>query len=58
MKAQSQAESTKQPRCIHCGELLHRDGDRGWVHPEGLIYKQRIEHGEYLDDHAAGSDHY
>ena len=45
-----------RPKCIHCREELRFEKGRGWVHREGLIYKQRLEHGEFLDDHAALPD--
>jgi hypothetical protein len=39
--------------CVHCKEPLQFVLTRGWVHSDGLIYKQRMEHGQYVDDHAA-----
>jgi hypothetical protein len=39
--------------CLHCKEPLRYEAGRGWVHQDGLIYQQRLEHGDYVDDHAA-----
>lgn len=39
--------------CMWCKEPLHYVLGRGWVHADGLLYAQRLEHGQYVDDHCA-----
>jgi len=42
-------------KCLWCGEeLLYMIG-RGWLHPDGQLYKQKYdpESGRMVDDHCA-----
>lgn len=36
--------------CVRCGERLHFDPDKGWVHEDGQVYKKRPDGS---DDHCA-----
>ena len=45
--------------CIWCGEELKYVSGKGWLHPDGKLYKQKLvkterhPEGELVDDHCA-----
>ena len=52
--------------CLHCGEPLHFDRGKGWLHPDGSLIKQRLkitergpggDKGTLVDDHVALPDY-
>ena len=49
--------------CQRCGEILHFDRGKGWLHPDGNLIKQKLvvterhPEGEWVDDHVALPDY-
>lgn len=45
-------------KCLWCGEQLHYVLGRGWLHPDGQLYKQKYDpkSGQMVDDHCALPD--
>ena len=48
--AQRTIEVSSNAVCVWCGERLHFDLKKGWVHQDGQLYKKRLDGS---DDHCA-----